>query len=90
MEKSTIKERIEEFMKEEFLIEFTDDLTEDDDLFKAGVIDSYRYIKLIRFLEEEFKIKFSEEEILSNVFVTLSSILGCIASKYRPRVKKLG
>lgn len=76
-----IKERIQQFMKETFLLEFNKDVTEDSDLFKLGVIDSFGYIKLIKYLEQEFDIKFSEEEILSNVFVTFSGIFDCISRK---------
>jgi len=80
-----MKEKIQNFMEQTFLFEFNSDITEDCDLFKLGVIDSYGYIQLIKYLESEFNIKFSEEEILSNVFVTFSGILGCISKKVQDK-----
>lgn len=76
-----IKEKIQNFMEETFLLEFNEDITEDTDLFRSGIINSFGYIKLINFLEGEFNIKFSEEEVLSNVFVTFSSIVDCMTRK---------
>ena len=80
-----MKEKIQQFMKETFLLEFNQDVTEDSDLFKLGVINSIGYIKLIDYLQQEFNIKFSEEEILSDVFVTFSSILDCISKKVQDK-----
>lgn len=76
-----MKEKIQQFLKERFLLEFNGDVTEDSDLFKSGRIDSHGYIQLVNYLESEFNIKFSEEEILSNVFVTFSSIVDCVSKK---------
>ncbi len=76
-----MNERILNYMKETFLLEFNKDVTEDSDLFKLGILNSYGYIRLMEFLESEFKIKFSEEEILSNVFVTFSSIVDHVSKK---------
>lgn len=76
-----MKKKIFNFMNETFLLEFNDNITEDTDLFKAGVIDSFGYLKLIKFLEKEFNIKFSEDEILANVFVSFKEIVNCISAK---------
>ncbi len=46
-----------------------------DDLFKLGIIDSFGYVQLIRFLEDEFQFQFSEEEMLSNLLVSFESIV---------------
>jgi acyl carrier protein len=80
-----VRERIQKFMEEAFQVKFGHDLEEDSDLFKAGVIDSFGYLKLIKHLEDEFEIKFSEEEILSNIFVTFSGIVECITQKAQAR-----
>lgn len=78
-----MREIVKKFMRENFLIEFDGKINEDSDLFRLGVINSIGYIKLIDFLEQEFNIKFSEEEILSNVFVTFSSMLQCVEKKLK-------
>ncbi|HBV96369.1 MAG: hypothetical protein JL50_14390 [Peptococcaceae bacterium BICA1-7] len=76
-----MREIIHSFMRETFLFDFNESINEDSDLFRLGIINSIGYIKLIDFLENEFNIKFSEDEILSNVFVTFSSIMQCIEKK---------
>ena len=81
MENSVIKEKIQSFMEENFLLEFNDDITEDTDLFREGIINSFGYIKFINYLENEFGIKFTEDEILSNVFVTFASVVECVSQK---------
>jgi hypothetical protein len=37
---------IRAFIEEQFLIEFGDDFPEDTDLFRAGVMDSFGYVRL--------------------------------------------
>jgi len=81
VKRGMVKERIQKFMEEAFQARFGSGLAEDSDLFKAGVIDSFGYLKLIRHLENDFGIKFSEEEMLSNVFVTFSGLVECISQK---------
>ena len=76
-----MQEAIETFLTTKYLFEFDDELTHDSDLFKAGIIDSMGYIELVRFLEREFSIKFSEEELLSNVLVSFNGIVDFIDQK---------
>jgi acyl carrier protein len=76
-----MEDKIKEFIQDTFLIEFDQDINEDTDLFKAGVLDSFGYIQLIKFLESEYEIRFSEEEILSNIMVSLSNIIDYISNK---------
>jgi len=67
-------DKIREFMEQRFLIAFDESFPEDTDLFKEGVMDSFGYVQLCRFLEQEFGFKFSEEDLTSNVLVSLSRI----------------
>ena len=73
--------KIRDFIEEQFLIEFDDTFPETSDLFKEGVMDSFGYIQLIRFLEEEFGIKFTEQEMTSGVMVSLTQIEKAVAQK---------
>ncbi len=76
-----MEKKIQQFMQETFLVDFNNEITADSDLFKLGVIDSFGYIQLIKFLEREFNIKFTEEEMLSNVLVSLSHINDFVSKK---------
>jgi D-alanine--poly(phosphoribitol) ligase subunit 2 len=80
-----MKEKIKQFLQETFLFEFNNNITEDSDLFKMGIMDSFGYIQLVKFIEKEFQIKFSEEEMLSNVLVSLSNIDEFVSKKVMAR-----
>lgn len=73
--------KIRDFIEDQFLIEFDDTFPESSDLFKEGVMDSFGYIQLVRFLEEEFGIKFTEQEMTSGVMVSLTQIEKAVAQK---------
>ncbi|MBL4837424.1 MAG: hypothetical protein JKY34_07580 [Kordiimonadaceae bacterium] len=67
-------EKIRTFIEEQFLIEFDDTLPEYSNLFMEGVMDSFGYVQLCRFLEKEYDIAFTEKEMTSNVLVSLTQI----------------
>ncbi|MFB7634871.1 acyl carrier protein [Streptomyces sp. NPDC056149] len=71
---ATTTETIRRYLEDRFLFEFDETITSDTDLFKAGVIDSFGYVKMMSFLESEFSLKISTEDILTNVFVSLTAI----------------
>lgn len=74
-------DKIRAFIEEQFLVEFDDDFPEDTNLFKEGVMDSFGYVQLCRFLEREFGITFSTAEMTGNVLVSLTQIRATVADK---------
>jgi len=74
-------EKIQQFIEERFLVEFGGEIAADTDLFKAGVIDSFGYIQLMNFLEDEFAFQMDEADILTDVFVSLASMDDFVARK---------
>lgn len=78
-------DKIRTFIEEQFLIEFDADFPEDSNLFKEGVMDSFGYVQLIRFLEKEFAITFSETEMTGNVLVSLTHMREAVAAKLAAR-----
>jgi acyl carrier protein len=74
-------DKIRAFMEEQFLVEFDETLTEDSNLFKEGIMDSFGYVQLCRFLEKEYGITFTEEEMTSNVLVSLTQIRDTVTRK---------
>jgi D-alanine--poly(phosphoribitol) ligase subunit 2 len=77
-------DKIRAFIEEQFLVEFDDDdFPEDSNLFKEGVMDSFGYVQLCRFLEREFAITFTEAEMTGNVLVSLTQIRDTVAAKLK-------
>ncbi|MDB4403848.1 acyl carrier protein [Akkermansiaceae bacterium] len=73
--------QLKQYLEDSFLFEFGEEITPTTDLFKAGLIDSYGYVELIRHIEVEYGFKLSEEELLSNVLVSLDDISNFVISK---------
>ncbi|WP_260256005.1 phosphopantetheine-binding protein [Streptomyces sp. 840.1] len=72
-------------IEEQFLVEFDDELTDQSDLFKAGVIDSFGYVQLLGSIEEEFSIQLKDEDFLKNILTSLESIDAFVAKKIAER-----
>ena len=68
------QDKIKNFIEETFLVTFGDDLEKDTNLFESSIVDSYGMVQLISFLESEFSIKLSDEELMSDELTTFDSI----------------
>ncbi len=78
-------DKIRAFIEDQFLVEFDESFPEDTNLFKEGVMDSFGYVQLCRFLEKEFAITFTEAEMTGNVLVSLTQIRETVAWKIAQR-----
>lgn len=78
-----MKDKIEQFISDALMLKFNDEITEDSDLFQLGLIDSYGYIQILDFLEREFQITMTDEELLSNVLVSLSNMVNFVEQKMK-------
>lgn len=78
-----MSDKIRDYIEQSFLIEFDESFPEDTDLFKEGVMDSFGYVQMCRFLEKEFDIHFSEKEITGNVLTSLTRIREFVLQKTR-------
>ena len=83
-------QRLRTFFEETFLFEFDEEIGPGTNLFEAGIIDSFGYIQLIQFLEAELKITLNEEEVLTNLMVSLDAVRKFAASKRMAPVSTKG
>lgn len=80
----TVQQRVKLFLETQFVCRFgSDGIGTDDDLFELGVIDSFGLIELITFLEGEYGVRLSDEELLSPQLSTFNGITNLINSKLR-------
>lgn len=79
-------DKIRAFIEERFLIEFDETFPEHSNLFAEGVMDSFGYVQLCRFLEKEFHIRFSETEMTGNILVSLTQIRQTVAKKLAEKI----
>lgn len=77
-----IKKTVKRFILDEFLPgENPDELTDDTPLITGGILDSIATLKLVAFLEEEYKVTIQAHEADTENLNTLSSIASLVKSK---------
>jgi len=75
---------VKKFIAKNFL--FTDDVSaiqDDQSLMSSGTLDSTGILELIMFVEERFKLKVADDEMLPANFDSVSAIAAFIAQKQR-------
>lgn len=78
---SAVEEPLRQFMRTQFLFEFDDAVTADSNLFDLGLIDSFGFVELVSFIEREFHIKFTDEELISSSLNSLANMTAAIRMK---------
>ncbi len=68
-------------MSRALLITFGDEVTQDTDLFEAGLVDSYGFVDLVSFIEGTFGITLDEDDLESPEMATLAGIERLIRHK---------
>lgn len=82
MENDAIKSTVKRFILEEFLPgERAEALTDETPLVAEGVLDSLATLRLVSFLEKEFRISLAPHEVDAEYLNTLPSIAMLIRSK---------
>ena len=61
---SETRDKIREFIVENFLFGSDDGLTDETSFLDEGIIDSTGILELVNFLEEEFEIAVDDEELI--------------------------
>jgi acyl carrier protein len=82
-----IHERIRQHIFENFIFEEGATLSDDQSLLKSGVVDSTGILELIAFAEEEFDIKFADNELVADNFDTVHKITAFLESKASQKIE---
>lgn len=82
MEDDPIRATIKRFILEEFLPgERPEALTDETPLIAEGVLDSLATLRLVSFLEKEFKVSLAPHEVDADYLNTLPSIAKLVRAK---------
>jgi len=73
------KQKIKEFIIENFLFGEESDLNDDTSFLEEGIIDSTGVLELIEFLEEEFEIEIDDEDMIPENLDSLNNLEKFIA-----------
>lgn len=76
-----IHSMVKEFIENQFLVEFDDEVDDTANLFKLGLIDSFGFLELVTFLEKTFQIRIHDNELVSNELTSLTNIVQCVSRK---------
>lgn len=79
-----IKRKIKEFLKKYYRIE---EQNEFEDITAFGLINSLFAMQMILFLEKEFKIRITSEDLKPENFQTIHSISKLVQKKFMEGVK---
>ena len=75
MQTRSVESVIEDFVRTHFKVASTDPGFDSQvDLFERGYIDSIGFVELIEFLNVEFGVEISDEDLLSDNFSTVAGI----------------
>ena len=72
---------IRKFISEKYLFGDDNELKNDTSLLEAGIIDSTGVLELISYLEEYFKIKVDDDELVPENLDTIASICAFLDKK---------
>ncbi len=76
-----VKDIIRQFIIEQFLFGEEDQLKEDTSFLDSGLIDSTGILELVTFLEERFKIKVEDEELIPENFDSIKNVTSYLERK---------
>ncbi|GIU87061.1 MAG: hypothetical protein KatS3mg009_1576 [Acidimicrobiia bacterium] len=81
MDAAAVADRIEKFLREQFLVADDDPrFSRTVDLYEHGYVDSVGLVELLAFIDEEFAVEVPEEALLSPEFSTIDGIAGVVAA----------
>ena len=78
---SETRDKIRDFIVENFLFGSDDGLTDETSFLDEGIIDSTGILELVNFLEEEFEIAVDDEELIPENLDSIKNVVGYLETK---------
>jgi acyl carrier protein len=77
-----VRETVRRFILDNFLPgEDASNLTDSTELKESGILDSMSTLKLVTFLEEQYKVEFEADDLDAGNLSTVATIAQLVASK---------
>ena len=80
-EDAKIIEQIRDFIMNNFPLAKERALSDDDSLLDGAIVDSLGVLDIVTFLENEFEIEMSDEDLVADAFETISGIAALVQQK---------
>ena len=81
-ETQTIDDRIRDFVLKHFPLARKNGVKPGDNWLESGLVDSLGILDVVHFLEQEFSIHVSDEELLPENFQSLASVADFVRKKH--------
>ena len=81
MTTTEIADRLRAFIVKQFEIGVDEEFTDDVHIFDYGYVDSFGAVEIISFVEKDFGVKISDEDLVLNALNTVNEISALIAEK---------
>ena len=78
---SELKNKIKDFIIENFLFGNANGLKDDTSFLEEGIIDSTGVLELVTFLEENFEIQVEDEELIPENLDSIDNVTGYLEQK---------
>lgn len=78
---SNIKDKIKNFIIENFLFGEAEDLKDDTSFLEEGIIDSTGILELVNYLEEEFELSVDDEELIPENLDSINNVTSYLGKK---------
>ena len=78
---SGIKDKVREFVVENFMFEEDENLKEDTSFLENGIIDSTGILELVTFLEETYEFAVEDDELIPENLDSIANIENYIKKK---------
>ena len=80
---NSVNERIRGFILEKFPLARKQGLKSNDRLLEGGILDSLGVLDLVSFVEQEFAIQISDDELVPDNFQTIEQLAAFVQAKSR-------
>ncbi len=78
---NSVNERIRGFILEKFPLARKQGLKSNDRLLEGGILDSLGVLDLVSFVEQEFAIQISDDELVPDNFQTIEQLAAFVQAK---------
>ncbi len=84
MPEKNIQESVTQFIFSKFPLAKKKGIAPNESLLESGIVDSMGILEIVTYIEDEYSIQLSDEEVLADNFATVESIAELIGSKSSP------
>jgi acyl carrier protein len=90
MEQASVIQRVQDFVREKFPLARKRVPSAKDDLLQTGIVDSLGVLDLVAFLEKEFGLTISDDELTPENFSSIEQIATFVSSKHQASAGRAG